>query len=474
MELNTLTKMTSQDLPTSVLSPEIRFMRLPWCLVLLILGPTAAIGFGSETTTAIDKVMVAAILKGNAPTAGCDARLVAAVRRIHEVRGQLEFDDAGRVVGIDLASGRISVGDADVKHLAPFGHLVRLRLAGEITAGSVAEIARHTTLMELALINPQIDNAGLAQLAALEKLQTLLLQRAPGVTDEGLAVLAHFPRLTALSLIELNLTDAALERLASIRPQPPLKLLDLRGCSQLTDAGLKHLTRFPRLKALRLRGSTVTDATMAILREIPKPGLASLTLEDCGVTNQGLAQLDVLPIDDLVLFRCFQINDEGLQRLAKKNLRQLSLRDMMVTDAGLAMLRNQNSLRSLRLNELTVSDDFLPHLAGMKHLTRLELRRTRITDAGLKTIGALPGLSYLDLEEDAIGDAGIVSLGRLTKLEYLNLRSDRNVTDLSVEPLARLRGLKTLPISLTGISEDGARRLQAALPQCKVIYVAEQ
>ena len=62
----------------------------------------------------------------------------------------------------------------------------------------------------------------------------------------------------------------------------------------------------------------------------------------------------------------------------------------------------------------------LEHLRGLKHLTRLELRQTLISDA-------------------------------------------------SVDSLVTLRGLKLLDISQTGITDVGAKRLAAALPQCDTI-----
>jgi len=43
------------------------------------------------------------------------------------------------------------------------------------------------------------------------------------------------------------------------------------------------------------------------------------------------------------------------------------------------------------------------------------------------------------------------------------------VSEVSVAHLAKLAGLKTLAIGQTGISEQGAARLRAALPRCKIM-----
>ena len=61
----------------------------------------------------------------------------------------------------------------------------------------------------------------------------------------------------------------------------------------------------------------------------------------------------------------------------------------------------------------------MEHLAGLEGLVRLELRQTRITDAATQT-------------------------------------------------LARLKTLKVLDLSQTGVTDDGLKKLRAALPGCDV------
>ena len=84
-----------------------------------------------------------ALIRAEKPVPGVDAKFVAAVRRIDEVRGQIEFSPEGDLVGVDLSAERISVADADVELLTSMGHLRRLRLnGGEITKASVRGCAR--------------------------------------------------------------------------------------------------------------------------------------------------------------------------------------------------------------------------------------------------------------------------------------------------------------------------------------------
>ena len=68
-----------------------RFLILSLCVAPAIRGP--------------EKAIVEAIRAGKT-IAGADAKFAAAIRKIDELRGQFEFDVAGRLVGVDLAGDR--------------------------------------------------------------------------------------------------------------------------------------------------------------------------------------------------------------------------------------------------------------------------------------------------------------------------------------------------------------------------------
>ena len=332
-----------------------------------------------------EKSQVEAIRTGKV-LPGTETEFIAAVRRIDQARGQIEFDSAGRLVGVDLAGDRVSVGDADVPFLLDLPNLRRLRLSGSgITNAGLRQISTIRGLIELGLLDAQIDNDALGRLTGLPNLAALSIQRSPMISDAGLEHLKRLPKLTNLGLLDLNVTDAGLARLADFTR---LRVLDLRGCSQVTNAGLRQLRTLKNLKVLRLRGYAIGDDTLAILKDFP--GLTGLTVEEAGITNAGLASLGRMPLEEISLFRCYSISDEGLAHLkGLPNLRQLSLRDMPITGAGLIHLRDQQKLAVLRLNETGVDDAALEHLAGLKNLVRLELRQTRITDAAVEPLTKL-------------------------------------------------------------------------------------
>ena len=69
-----------------------------------------------------EKQQAAAILAGKG-TGGPTAKFAAAIRRISQLGGQFEFDAAGWLVGVDLASDRVSATDADLPCLLALPHL---------------------------------------------------------------------------------------------------------------------------------------------------------------------------------------------------------------------------------------------------------------------------------------------------------------------------------------------------------------
>ena len=137
-----------------------------------------------------EKAQVAAVLAGQQSPA--TAKFAAAVRRVRQLGGQFEFDAAGRLVGVDLSSGRVSATDADLARVllgnatppsigrgskgeggspAAMPHLASLKLSGAgITNAGIRQIASIPGLRELSLLDAQIDNDGLRAITGLRQL----------------------------------------------------------------------------------------------------------------------------------------------------------------------------------------------------------------------------------------------------------------------------------------------------------------
>jgi Leucine-rich repeat (LRR) protein len=173
---------------------------------------------------------------------------------------QLDRVRAGASDRIEVESS--SIGDAD------------LALLGDL-AGT-----RH-----LKLKRADISDAGLAHLAGLTQLETLVLQGEPRVSDAGLAHLSGLSQLRTLNLGRSEVTD---EGLAAIRDLTQLRLLRL-GSSRITGAGLAHLREMKELRNLILQNAPLTDAAVPHLLALPK--LESLYVEGTDITSAGAGEL---------------------------------------------------------------------------------------------------------------------------------------------------------------------------------------
>lgn len=412
-----------------------------------------------------EQEVVAALRKGEMPP-GVDPRFVAAVRKIDELRGQLEFDSEGRLVGADLASDRISVTNAEVQRLLALPNLKRLRVSGSaLGRQGIEHISQLSGLAELALWNVPLDNDKLGLLGSLKALTSLSIHRTALLSDAGLVHLRRFPKLTHLALVEVGITDRGVAQI--VRDLPKLRLLDLRNCAQVTNAGIEHLRGLAGLRVLRLGGHQINDQTLAIVGRMPS--LVGLTVQEAVISDAGLPLLRDLPLEELQLFRCYGISDEGLAHLAAfTKLRRLMLRDLAITGSGLAVVRHMPELTSLRLSETGVGDAAMGHLMGLAKLRRLELRQTRVSDAGMEAVGRLEALEYLDLSATQMGDLGVARLARLSKLRFLDLAQNAGVSDAAVPALGSLASLRELNLRQTSVSEEGLRRLQTSLPACRI------
>jgi hypothetical protein len=291
-----------------------------------------------------------------------------------------------------------------------------------------------------AWLGPRCSEAELAQVAQLDRLETLHIGGA-NVTDASMASLERLTRLRFLTLEDCPITDAALVHLEALTG---LEILSLDR-TPVTDAGLVHLKGLAKLRSLQLTSTQVGDA-----------GLASL---------EGLASLDSLWLDRT------KVGDVGLAHLSRlPGLRQLELNSTWITDAGLVHLEWMTSLEVLNLSHTQVTGPGLAHLRPLVRLTDLYLSRTPVTDDGLAHVARLTGLSGLYASETRITDAGLAHLAGLTGLQDLWIDGTK-VSDAGLRHLEGLTRLRTVVAYRAQVTDAGRSQILKALPNL-IIYIS--
>ena len=381
-----------------------------------------------------------------------------------------------------------------------FMHFCGFARPSSLTCPSITDAGmkclRSLPLRTLDLSFAKITNAGLDQLQYLSSLKALNLtecgdEAGIDVSDEGLAALQHLIDLESLVLpAHLNLTDSCLSYLQSLRltalvlrgmqlitgagfshlHSMPLRILDLSHCDLMTDVGLSHLSYLP-LQTLNLFSCVhITDFGLDHLRHLSL--LQVLDLSNCNlITDIGLGYLQNLPLLDLKLASCINISDMGVAYLQKMPLRCLSLSACAaLTDMAMYSLREVTTLAELHLPHLPkLTDVGVSYLQTLFVLRHLDLSDCNISDAGLHFLQQM-SLEHLQLMQcTLLTDVGLEYLRELP-LEYLSL--EMTMTDIGLDHLRHLRGLRTLLIShCHGITEAGLELLHC-LPNIRLVGVA--
>jgi hypothetical protein len=114
------------------------------------------------------------------------------------------------------------------------------------------------------------------------------------------------------------------------------------------------------------------------------------------------------------------------------------------------------------------AEGFLP-LAGLARLSQIAVRHTEADDRLLASLNSNQ-LHVLDLAGTRVTDAGIarfLSSRTVLSQSYLNGTS---VTDNTCIELAKLKQLSQVDLSSTRVTKAGVEQLQAAHPNCNIIW----
>jgi len=273
-----------------------------------------------------------------------------------------------------LALRNVTLPDDALKHIARIRGLESLDLSGSTVSGAGLQYLRgHEALSRLRVARTPITDAALEQLeATLPQAHNLLRQRA---VDELLA---------AECIIEPH-ADPLADTFSAVH---------LSGKTTARD--LRHLARLPGLTRLYAVNVTWTEDSIARLRELA--GLQFLEVL-CGEFPSGaLGRLDTLTGLQSLRLQYVPVDDEDLRHVgAFGELRELCLNGTRVTGLALTHLRSLNHLERLSLKDVQrIYDLDLENLYPLQTLRTLAVPNAMITEAGLARLrDRLPELQVI-------------------------------------------------------------------------------
>jgi Leucine-rich repeat (LRR) protein len=91
----------------------------------------------------------------------------------------------------------------------------------------------------------------------------------------------------------------------------------------------------------------------------------------------------------------------------------------------------------------------------------------QVNDSGLEYLKELPQLRILAVSDTQITDISLVRLNGLSQLGELYL-DNTQVTDAGLQHLTGLSQLKFLHLRDTQVTDEGVKKLQHALPNCRI------
>lgn len=277
-----------------------------------------------------------------------------------------------------------------------------------VTDEGLEYVGKILNLTKLELTSCNISDKGVAFLRNLKKLETLQISKTK-VTDKCLETVKCFKRLRRLELSNTPVTDSAIAKLKDL----PLQEICILGCSRVTERVLEPLAKKGRLIHINASDTRITDAGLTCLR--PCKGLYTLKLADCrGVSDAAV---------------CFFAANFP-------RLHYLDISGTSATSKCFPDLVKLKELRDLHLCSLGLTDKDLVPLKSLKEVSKLNLSANRITDGGLKSLVDMPSLRRICLNHcDGITSSGA---GYLQSAHQLKFGEGIDIEITSQEAVSRI------------------------------------
>jgi hypothetical protein len=218
-------------------------------LALLSLFASVLTASAADTPTADERKTIDAIAKLGGK-ADIDAKLSADARVSAKFDGPSDAALAGLkklpLVGAVEVFDASKCSDKGFAALKDLPHLHKLVVEkAELGALAAGAIGACKELRHLSLTSCGVDDADLAALKNLTRLEHLALAENPRITDRGMATVKGFDRLRVLYLSKTSISDKGL---ADLKPLDGLRTLSVRGTKVTSDAAEKFADEMPNLR----------------------------------------------------------------------------------------------------------------------------------------------------------------------------------------------------------------------------------
>lgn len=425
-----------------------------------------------------------------------DADMKAARELVSSLNGSIQTGPGGAIIGLTLAASASSQdGDAaasvdegeEGKAAPPAANLTPddMALVGRLadlesisfegnafTDETCAPLANLKKLNKVTINNANIQDATLEMLATLPELAFLDIRRDLKLNNASLEILQKMSKLTTLHAHYNSFTNSGMNKIAKVAT---LKVVDVRGCPDVSDNGAKYLAKLPELEELYFR-FMITNAGVEHLTAAPK--LKFIEFQDCNDINDGAVEsfLKIPALTGLRIFRCKGFNDAALAGIAKRPLERLELRDLNISNDGIAALKDQTALKTIEMSELASVDaaGLTDLLSALKGIEKIAFFTIELNDEGLTNlVENNPEMKELAARAVNITDAGIDQILKLKNLSALDLRSNSGISADALLKLKEMTNLKRLYLKETSIvakgNEEKIAELKAALPKTRII-----
>ena len=248
-----------------------------------------------------------------------------------------------------------NIEDSWVMPIRNLKNLTKLTIIGFARLGddALAELRHLSTAcprltdLELAYFGKATDK-GLEQLAGLKNLQRFAFRGSP-IRGHAFAKFADWTSLTNINFHSNQLDDQGLGHVCECFPN--LEFIKLWHSKLLTDASAEHLKKLSRLKGIEISCRNATANLFKHSKQIPLEYAAF----EYGVNSPAaevIANARLVPTLRRLKVQVSAFTASELKQLAElKQIKQLSLNSLALTDEHVGILKNFDHLKELELVE---------------------------------------------------------------------------------------------------------------------------